>query len=108
MDEDDGGALMNDKDKAVRVLDAAVGRRFNEQFEVRGEQLGSNHVVYRSRTNHGIEVSVVATATGSNIPRYSVQVEVDMTEPDCDIAFIGDDLSLDEVLTVLGRYSHHA
>ena len=100
---------MNDKDKAVRVLDAAVGRRFgNGQFDVRGEHLGTNHVVYRSRTNRGIEVSVVATATGSNIPRYSVQVEVDMTEPDCDIPFIGDDLSLDEVLTVLGRYCHHA
>jgi len=42
------------------------------------------------------------------MPRYSVQVEVDMTEPDCDIPFIGDDLSLDEVLTVLDRYSHHA
>ena len=100
---------MNDKDEAVRVLGAAVGRRFNEQFEMRGEHLGSNHVVYRSRTHHGIEVSVVATATGSsNMPRYSVQVEVDMTEPDCDIPFIGDDLSLDEVLTVLDRYSHHA
>jgi hypothetical protein len=100
--------FIDEKDKAIRVLDAAVGQSFGQDaFEARGERLGANHVVYRSRANQDVEISVVADEEETT-NRYSVQVEVGMTEPDFAIPLVQEGLSLEEVLVVLDKCRHHA
>jgi len=50
----------------------------------------------------------IAGGEGQRADHYSVQVEIDTSEPDFDIPFVGDDLSLADALAVFDRYRHRA
>lgn len=87
---------MHTKNERIAMLESALIERFGSgAYSPEGsERLGSNHQVFRSRSNHELEISVVAGGEGQTEDRYSVQVEVRMREPDLDIPLVANKLSL--------------
>lgn len=69
-----------------------------------GERLAENHVVYKVGTESEIEFSVIAPCSGQAQGTYSVQIEVDVDQPDFDIPYAGDELSLEAVLKLFGQF----
>jgi hypothetical protein len=66
-------------------------------------KLGPNHVVFRSRSNQEVELSVVAEEGNTNL--FSIQVEIAFGHPDFGILVVDDHLSLDEMLAIFSRYA---
>ena len=97
---------MHKKDPHIIKLHKEVIKRFGlDAFLLaESEKLDSNHAVYARQPDGRIEISVIVGGAGQSADRYSVQVELDVSEPDFDIPLIEEGLSLEEVLLVFAEY----
>lgn len=98
------GRLLESKVEALRELDVQLRRSFAESFLASaGERLSCDHIVYRPVLQPGMEISVIAHGEGGTSASYSVQVEAGIGDSDFGIPFVGEGLSLAEVLELIQR-----
>jgi hypothetical protein len=97
------------QNKYIHRLQERVIQRFGQNaFTPFGEGLGTNHLVFRSNdSKRRMEISVVAGGEGHKEDAYSIQVEVDIDQPDLEIPFVAKDLSITEALEVFGKYQKY-
>jgi hypothetical protein len=96
---------MLNKDSSILEFQQALIRKFGPDIftPVDPDRLGSNHLVFRCRSNDELEFSVVAEADHPG--HFSIQVEAGIDQPDFDIPEVRDHLSLDETLAIFSKYA---
>jgi len=101
---------MQNKNTEITRLYQAITKRFGPDVYVptQSEKLGANHVVFANSRDKRIELSVVAYEDELRRGHYSIQVEVDMNQLDCDIPVVKENLSIEGVLDIFAAYQRHA
>jgi hypothetical protein len=96
---------MLNKSSSILDFQRALIKKFGlDVFTVvKSDKLGPDHLVFQSRSNHEVELSVVAEEGRPG--HFSIQVEVAMDQLDFDISEARDHLSLDETLAIFSNYA---
>lgn len=99
---------MLNKDSSILEFQQALIQKFGSDIftPVDTDRLGSNHLVFRCRSNDELEISVVAESDHPG--HFSIQVEEGIDQPNFDIPEVRDHLSLDETLAIFSKYAKPA